>query len=183
MPSPLCKFKKVSRMPHPTQNSNRKIWITRCKSKICSIETFVSSSFYLFSWIFLYFSNLSFYLVFFGILGVWVLGSIERREKKKGGEKRAQKKKPPKKKKKKEGAFKRKKKRAKEGANKNTGKTAQKHGFEAKIVGKIKKKEGEKRALKKIALQAKKEKRGRTKKKKTAGTKEGGFGRPPFYWT
>ena len=47
--------------------------------------------------------------------------------------------------------------------NKNTGKIAQKHGFEAKIVEK--KKEGEKRALKKIALQAKKEKRGRTKKK------------------
>ena len=62
--------------------------------------------------------------------------------------------------------------------NKNTGKIAQKHGFEAKIVEK--KKEGEKRALKKIALQAKKEKRGRTKKK-TAGKKEGGFWRPPFY--
>ena len=59
-------------------------------------------------------------------------------EKKKEGEKRAQKKEPSIRKKKKEGAFKRKKKRAKEGANKNTGKIAQKHGFEAKIVGKKK---------------------------------------------
>ena len=82
-------------------------------------------------------------------------------------------------KRKKRALSKEKKKRAKEGVNKNTGKIAQKHGFEAKIVEK--KKEGEKRALKKIALQAKKEKRGRTKKKKTAGKKEGGFGRPPFY--
>ena len=57
-------------------------------------------------------------------------------EKKKEGEKRAQKKEPSIRKKKKEGAFKRKKKRAKEGVNKNTGKIAQKHGFEAKIVEK-----------------------------------------------
>ena len=54
--------------------------------------------------------------------------------------------------------------------NKNTGKIAQKHGFEAKIVEK--KKEGEKRALKKIALQAKKEKRGRTNKKKKRQAKK-----------
>ena len=67
---------------------------------------------------------------------------------------------------------------AKEGANKNTGKIAQKQGFEAKIVEKTKKKEGEKRALKKIALQAKKEKRGRTKqkKKKREAKKRADFG-------
>ena len=58
--------------------------------------------------------------------------------------------------------------------NKNTGKIAQKHGFEAKIVEK--KKEGEKRALKKIALQAKKEKRGRTQKKKRQAKKRADFG-------